>query len=80
MVTFNPRPEQLAAIGRAVPAEVARMQELQQAGIVRELYVAGPGKAWLVIDVADEEEATRVMEALPLRPFLDVTIDALRNT
>ncbi len=55
------------AFGPYLRHEAARLWELQQAGTVRELYFrADRTEAVLVLECADDAEARRVLDTLPL--------------
>jgi muconolactone delta-isomerase len=67
-------PETLALI----PAEVARGEEVERAGIRTGLYVAADlSRAWQVYDLPSVEEVERVLATFPLHPHLAQTITPL---
>jgi muconolactone delta-isomerase len=77
MVTFTPKPDQEEAISQLVGAEQQRVAELRQAGVLEQLYVHGPGRAWLVLMVDSANEADRIIASLPLRPHVEATLESL---
>ncbi len=79
MVTSSPKPDTLDALKQALPSEIAHATKLQEAGVVTGLYASGPGRAWAVVDAGNLEEAEQVVAGLPIRPYVDTTIDALMN-
>jgi muconolactone delta-isomerase len=67
-------PETLALI----PAEVARGEELDRAGVRTGLYVAADrSRAWQVYELHSREEVERVLTTFPLHPYLAQTITPL---
>jgi len=58
--------------------EKARAQELQRAGKWRHLWrVAGRYANVSVFDVADHDELHAILSALPLFPFMDISVTPL---
>lgn len=77
MVTLTPKPGRDDAIRGLVGAEQRRIGELRAAGVVEQLYVHRPGRAWLVLVAESEAEAGRVVESLPLHPHVEATVESL---
>ena len=61
----------------AVPTEMTHVRELTEAGVLKELYVSSPGRAWLVIEAAGRQDAEDLVEQFPMRPYVETTIDEL---
>lgn len=67
-------------IQRAMPAEQARVRELQQAGQLEALYVpdaAGPTGVWVIFNGDSRESVNRIIESLPLYPYMHVELTPL---
>lgn len=68
-------------IQRAMPAEQARVRELQHLGSLVALYVpdgnTGPTGVWVVFNGDSREEVERIVESLPLYPFMQVELTPL---
>jgi muconolactone delta-isomerase len=78
MVTMTFDPSRRAEIMQHIPAEQIRVRELQAAGTLDALYIERAGNhAWLVLNVAGEEEAHRVMESLPLHAYATLDLAPL---
>jgi len=77
MVTFTPKPDSGDAIRQLLAAEQQRVKELQQAGVVEDLYISRPGRAWLVLVASSATEAERAVASLPLHPYVDTLIEPL---
>jgi muconolactone D-isomerase len=59
-------------------AEKARAQELQRAGTWRHLWrIAGEYANVSIFDVADHDELHGILSALPLFPFMQVSVTPL---
>lgn len=70
MVTMTFDPFRRAEIMQHVPAEQARIHELQAQGALDTLYIAQAGdRAWLVLNVESEEAARGIMVSLPLHVY-----------
>jgi len=55
-----------AEFGRLVPGETAALRDLKARGILTEAWSPGRPGAVLVLDVADEPEAARLVAEFPL--------------
>lgn len=79
MVCFEmtgPRDEIVAL----VPAERARVAELQDAGILEGLYLAGEGgRGWIVMAGDSRAEIDSAVGSLPMAHLMDVEIVQLRE-
>jgi muconolactone delta-isomerase len=77
MVTLTPKPDQGAAINQLLGAEQRRVAELRQAGVLEQLYVHRPGRAWLVLVADSAPEAHQIVASLPLHEHVEATIESL---
>jgi muconolactone delta-isomerase len=78
MATMVFDPARRAEIVARVPAEQARVRELAAQGTVETLYLAqAQDRVWLVLNVATEDEAQRILESLPLHPYATVDLAPL---
>jgi muconolactone delta-isomerase len=78
LVTMTFDPSRRAEIVQHVPAEQARVRELRAAGALDALYIAQAGdRVWLVLNVASEEEARRIMASLPLHAYATLDLAPL---
>ena len=50
---------------------------MRQAGILEQIYVNRPGRAWLVLLADSAEEADRLVAGLPLHPHVDAMVESL---
>ena len=75
MVTLTPKPDHLDAIGPLIEAEQQRVAELRQTGVLEQIYVNRPGRAWLVLVADSAAEADRIVSSLPLHPHVDATVE-----
>ena len=70
-------------IERGMPAEQARVRELQQEGVLDTLYVpesaGAPGGVWVVFNGDSRESVERVVASLPLYPHMRVELTQLRS-
>jgi muconolactone delta-isomerase len=77
MVTFAPKPGHADAIGELVGAEQQRVAALRRAGVLEQLYVHRPGRAWLVLVADSAAEAEHIASSLPLHPHVEVAVESL---
>jgi muconolactone delta-isomerase len=77
MVTLTPKPDQGDAISRLVGAEQQRVAELRRAGVLEQVYVHRPGRAWLVLVAAPATEAERIIASPPLHRHVEATLESL---
>jgi muconolactone delta-isomerase len=59
-----------------VPAEQAHIAKLTQQGIIEATYVA-QNNAWVVLKADSAEKVEQLLQAFPLRPYLDSVITPL---
>jgi muconolactone delta-isomerase len=71
-----------AEIERVLPAEQARVRDLQQQGVLKALYLpdgAGPpANLWVVFDGESRAAVQQVLEDLPLYPYMRLELTPLR--
>jgi muconolactone delta-isomerase len=71
-----------AEIERVLPAEQARVGELQQQRVLNALYIpdgAGPpDNLWAVFNGESQAAIQQVLESLPLYPYMQVELIPLR--
>ena len=70
-------------VERTLPAEQARVRELQQQGVLTALFVpdgfGAPDGLWAVFKGESREAVQRVVESLPLYPYMQLELIPLRN-
>jgi len=70
-------------VEQLLPAEQARVRELQQQGILDALYVpdgsGAPAGLWVVFNGDSRDAVQRVIENLPLYPYMQVDLTPLRS-
>ena len=70
-------------VERTLPAEQARVRELQQQGVLTALFVpdgsGAPDGLWAVFNGDSREAVQRVVESLPLYPCMQLELIQLRN-
>jgi muconolactone delta-isomerase len=70
-------------VERALPAETARVRELMQNGQMHALYIpdgtGAPGSLWAVFNGDSRESVERVLESLPLHPYMRIELTQLRS-
>lgn len=76
-LTFDPA--QRAQIVALIPAEQARVKELMDAGTLEALYLGVDNRAWLVLQAPAEQDARQALESLPLYPYAQEELAALRG-
>jgi muconolactone delta-isomerase len=73
------RPE----VERALPAETVRVRELMHSGQMQALYIpegtGAPGLLWGVFNGDSRESVQRLLESLPLHPYMRVELTQLRS-
>jgi muconolactone delta-isomerase len=76
-------PARQAEIERVLPAEQVRVRELQQQGVLDALYVpdgiGAPAALWVVFNGQSREAVERVLQSLPLYPYMQVELTPLRR-
>ncbi len=70
-------------VERTLPAEQARVRELQQQGVLDALYVpdgsGAPDGLWAIFNGESREAVQRVIESLPLYPYMQLELTPLRS-
>lgn len=70
-------------VEQLLPAEQARVRELQQQGVLDALYVpdgsGAPAGLWVVFNGDSRDAVQRVIEDLPLYPYMQVDLTPLRS-
>ncbi len=70
-------------VERTLPAEQARVRELQQQGVLDALYVpdgaGAPDGLWAIFNGESRDAVQRVIESLPLYPYMQLELTPLRN-
>jgi muconolactone delta-isomerase len=83
MATISLDTARRAEVERLIPAESERVQELRQQGLLEALYVpdgsAAPATLWVVFNGDTRDAVQRIMENLPLYPYMQVDLTALRS-
>ena len=72
-----------AEIEQLVPAETARVRELQHQGVMKALYLpdgnSAPSSLWAVFSGDSSDFVQRTLESLPLYPYMHVELTRLRS-
>jgi len=72
-----------AEVEQALPAEQLRVRELQQQGVLDALYLpegsGAPATLWVVFSGDYRDAVQRVIENLPLYPYMPVDLTPLRS-
>ena len=83
MATITLDATRRAEVEQLIPAESERVRELQQQGVLDALYVpdgSGPPPAlWVVFNGNSREAVQRIIESLPLYPFMRLDLTPLRS-
>ena len=70
-------------VEQLLPAEQARVRELQHQGVLDALYVpdgsGAPAGLWVVFNGDSRDAVQRVIENLPLYPYMQVDLTPLRS-
>ena len=70
-------------VERTLPAEQARVRELQQQGVLAALYIpdgsSAPDGLWAVFNGDSRDAVQHVIESLPLYPYMQLELIPLRN-
>lgn len=73
----QPPNEEIMAL---VPAEEARVRELEQQGIQESLYLAADQSAvWGIWNCASQDALQETLQTLPLYPFLNIDVAPLAD-
>ncbi len=74
--TFNAPPT--AEVQALIPAEVARVKELSEQGLITAVYTAADlSSAWMVWNVDSQAALEETHNTLPLHPYMNSEITAL---
>jgi len=69
-------------VEQLLPAEQVRVRELQQQGVLAALYVPDgsgtPDALWVVFNGDSRQSVQRVIESLPLYPYMQLNLTPLR--
>ena len=69
-------------VEQLLPAEQVRVRELQQQGVLDALYVpdgsGAPAGLWVVFNGDSRDTVQRVIESLPLYPYMQLDLTPLR--
>jgi muconolactone delta-isomerase len=83
MATISLDTARRAEVERLIRAESERVQELRQQGLLEALYVpdgsAAPATLWVVFNGDSRDAVLRIIENLPLYPYMHVDLTALRS-
>jgi muconolactone delta-isomerase len=83
MATISLDTGRRAEVERLIPAESERVRELQQQGLLETLYLpdgSGPPAAlWAVFNGDSRDAVQRIIEKLPLYPYMQVDLTPLRS-
>ncbi len=75
--------EHRSEIEQLVPAETARVRELQNQGVMKALYLpdgnGAPGSLWAIFSGDSSDFVQRTLESLPLYPYMHVELTPLRS-
>jgi muconolactone delta-isomerase len=83
MATISLDTARRSEVERLIPAESARVRELQQQGVLEALYVpdgsGAPAALWVVFNSDSRDAVQRVIEDLPMYPYMQVDLIPLRS-
>jgi muconolactone delta-isomerase len=83
MATISLDTDRGAEVEQALPAEQVRVRELQQQGVLDALYLpegsGAPATLWVVFNGDSRDAVQRVIENLPLYPYMQVDLTPLRS-
>jgi muconolactone delta-isomerase len=72
-----------ADVEQALPAEQARVRELQQQGVLDALYVpdgsGAPAGVWVVFNGESRDAVEHIIQSLPLYPYMQFELTPLRS-
>ena len=70
-------------VEQTLPAEQVRVRELMQQGVLSALYVpegsGAPAGLWAIFEGQSRDAVQRVIESLPLYPFMQLELTRLRD-
>ena len=83
MASISFDPDHRAEVVQGLPAEQARVRQLQEQGVLETLYVpdgnSAPKGVWVVFRADSRETAERAIASLPLYPYMQVELTPLRE-
>jgi muconolactone delta-isomerase len=83
MATISFDTARLAEVEQGLPAEQARVRELQQQGLLETLYVpdgaGAPAGVWVVFNGESREAVEHIIRNLPLYPYMQFELTRLRS-
>ncbi|HEY7035146.1 MAG TPA: muconolactone Delta-isomerase family protein [Thermomicrobiales bacterium] len=80
MVRFTTRDPGSDEVLSLIPTERERVRELQEEGTLEELYLAADRSGgWIVMRGASLEWIEEALASLPLHPYLDLELTAIRE-
>ena len=83
MATISLDTARRAEVEQLIPAESERVRELQQQGVLDALYIpdgsGAPATLWVVFNGDTRDAVQRVIENLPLYPYMQVDLTPLRS-
>jgi muconolactone delta-isomerase len=75
MVSVKFRSQDRAEISARTPQEQAHIKTLREQGIVKVLYISSDlSRVWLVMQGESQDEVQKVLESLPLHPYMETEI------
>jgi muconolactone delta-isomerase len=75
MVSASFRAQDLVEIRIHAQEEGARMRALRAQGIINEVYLSSDLlHAWIMLHGESQDDVQKVLESLPLYPYMEVTI------
>ncbi|HLZ31913.1 MAG TPA: muconolactone Delta-isomerase family protein [Chloroflexota bacterium] len=83
MATISFDTTRRAEVELALPAEQARVRELQQQGVLDTLYVpdgsGAPAGLWVVFNGESRDAVEHIIQSLPLYPYMRLVLTPLRS-
>jgi muconolactone delta-isomerase len=83
MATISFDTARRAEVEQALPAEQARVRELQQQGVLDTLYVpdgsGAPAGLWVVFNGESRDAVEHIIQSLPLYPYMQLELTPLRS-
>jgi muconolactone delta-isomerase len=83
MATISFDPARRAEVEQALPAEQARVRELQQQGVLDTLYVpdgsGAPAGVLVVFNGESRDAVEHIIQSLPLYPYMQLELTPLRS-
>lgn len=83
MATISFDTARRAEVEQALPAEQARVRELQQQGVLETLYVpdgsGAPAGLWVVFNGESRDAVEHIIQSLPLYPYMQLELTPLRS-